>query len=167
MEQVKVIFESDDGTEGLCATPTDAGFVLDNYPFYLKGVCFGDLVEAAPLAPGVYRYVKTLTKSANSLYRVFFEDTHSGRAAQLLESLRGLGCSHERGELDGAVLVAVNIPAVVDADAAWQILETGLNEGTWEIQEGTIGIRAMTIVSNNRWRIASLCVDRGWRRSCG
>jgi hypothetical protein len=52
MEQVKVVCESDEGTESLWATPADGRFVLDDYPFYLKGVCFEDVVEAPRLAPG-------------------------------------------------------------------------------------------------------------------
>jgi hypothetical protein len=136
MTQVKVIFESDEGTEGLWATPADDGFVIDNYPFYLHGVNFGDLVEAAPVSPGMYQYVRTITKSPHSLYRVLFEDAHAARATELLDNLGRLGCSHERGEMEGEVLVAVHIPDAVDANAAWSILETGLNEGTWQVQEG-------------------------------
>jgi len=136
MTQVKVIFESDDGTEGLWATQAEDGFVIDNYPFYLRGVNFGDLVEAAPAAPGIYHYVRTITKSPHSLYRVLFEDAHAVRATELLVNLGRLGCSHERGELEGEVLVAVHIPGPVDANVAWRILETGVNEGTWQIEEG-------------------------------
>lgn len=136
MTRVKVIFESDDGIESVWATPADNGFVIDNYPFYLKGVNFGDLVEAAAPAPGIFHYVRTITKSHHSLYRVLYEDAHTARATELLDDLGRLGCRHERGELDGEVLVAVHIPGTVDANAAWHILETGLNEETWEIQEG-------------------------------
>ena len=136
MTQVKIIFESDDGTEGLWATPADNGFVIDNYPFYLKGVNFGDLVEAAPVSAGIYNYVQTIAKSPHSLYRVLFEDVHAARATALLVNLDALGCSHERGLLEGEVLVALHIPDAVDANAAWTILETGLNEGTWSVQEG-------------------------------
>lgn len=136
MNQVKIVFESEEGTEALWATPVERGFVVDNYPFYLKGVCFEDLVEAQLLAPGMYQYTKTLEKSGNSLYRVWFEATHAERAAALLADLARLGCAYERGDLDGGVLVAVNIPGTVDADAAWKILETGLHEETWVIQAG-------------------------------
>lgn len=136
MTQVKVIFELEDGTESLWATPANDGFVIDNYPFYLKGVNFGDLVEAALVSPGIYRYVRTITKSLHSLYRVLFEDAHMARAAELLDNLGRLGCRHERGELEGEVLVAVHIPGAVDANAAWSVLETGLKEQTWQVQEG-------------------------------
>lgn len=136
MQQVKVVFESEEGTESLWATPVDGGFVLDNYPFYLKGVCFEDLVEASPLASGLYQYVRTLEKSNNSLYRVFYEFNHAERAAELLADLQRLGCGHEKNELVDGVLAAVNIPGAVDADIAWQILEAGLNEGTWVLQAG-------------------------------
>jgi hypothetical protein len=135
MTQVKVIFESDDGTESVWATPGD-GFVIDNYPFYLRGVNFGDVVEAALISHGIYQYVRTITKSPHSLYRVLLEDAHAARAAELLNKLGCLGCSYERGELDGEVLVAVHIPGPVDANAAWRILEAGLNEGTWQVEEG-------------------------------
>jgi hypothetical protein len=136
MTQVKVTFESDEGTESLWATPAEHGFVIDNYPFYLKGVNFGDLVDATAVSPGLYKYVRTIAKSPHSLYRVLFEAAHGPRATELLNSLTGIGCSYEQGEIDGFVLVAVHIPGTADANAAWRILETGLNEGTWEVQEG-------------------------------
>lgn len=136
MTQVKVIFDSDDGVESLWATTADEGFVVDNYPFYLKGVNFGDLVEAVPVSPGIYTYVRTIAKSSHSLYRVLFEDAHAARATELLDNLGSLGCSHEKGAMADEVLVAVHIPDTVDADTAWNILEAGLNEGTWQVQEG-------------------------------
>lgn len=136
MTQVKVMFESDEGTEGLWATPVPGGFVLDNYPFFLKGVNFGDLVEATPVSPGIYQYVRTVAKSPHSLYRVLFENAHAARAQALLESLRGIGCSYESNPMDGEQLVAVHIPGEVDADAAWRIIEAGLDDGTWHVQEG-------------------------------
>jgi hypothetical protein len=136
MQQVKVVFESEDGTESLWATPVDSGFVIDNYPFYLKGVCFEDLIEATPLTNGLYQYVRTVEKSNNSLYRVFYEPEHALRAAELLADLHQLGCHHGKNELVDGVLAAVNIPGAVNADIAWKLLETGLNEGTWVIQEG-------------------------------
>ncbi|MNS08287.1 hypothetical protein D3C72_397450 [compost metagenome] len=136
MDQVKVVFESEEGTEALWATSVERGFVVDNYPFYLKGVCFEDVVEAQLLAPGIYRYTGTVEKSGNSLYRVWFDAQHAGRATALLADLVRLGCGHERGDSDGGSLVAVNIPGAVDADAAWKILEKGLHEETWVVQEG-------------------------------
>lgn len=136
MVHVKVIFESDEGVESMWATPADNGFVIDNYPFYLKGVNFADLVRATPVSPGMYQYVETITKSPHSLYRVLYEDAHIARADALLDNLDRLGCSFERGDLNGQQLVAVHIPGTVDIDAVWRILEGGLDEGTWEIEEG-------------------------------
>jgi len=136
MDHVKIIFEYDEGTEGLWATPVAEGFVVDNFPIYLKGVCFGDVVEATLLEPGVYQYLKTVSKSGNSVYRLFYREEKAGRASQLLSLIKDLGCSYEGTELGGAKLLAVNIPAATDADSVWNIMKTGLDEGTWDIQEG-------------------------------
>ncbi|QNA90553.1 DUF4265 domain-containing protein [Massilia sp. Dwa41.01b] len=136
MEQVKIVFESEEGVENLWATPVADGFVLDNYPFYLKGVNFGDLVAARSLAPGCYAYERTLAKSPHSCYRVFYERMQLARAEALLASLRAIGCAFERSPMEKHELVALHIPDTVSADAAWAILETGLDEGTWQVQEG-------------------------------
>ncbi len=142
MSQVKILFRmgddtlADAGTETLWATPTERGFVLDNYPFFVKGVCFGDVVEGKFIAPNVFEYVRTVAESSNSLYRVLYGDAKSELARRLLRQLGDIGCTYETNVMEEITLVAVNIPGVVDADLAWALLDGGLRDGVWEIQEG-------------------------------
>lgn len=142
MKQVKILFVlGDDGWDGsssetLWATPSENGFVLDNYPFFVKGICFRDLVEANEISDGLYEYVRTLKKSNNSLYRVLFKASDSISAIRSLKRLEKLGCAYETDEMDAMTLVAVNLPETVDANQAWKIFEAGVNDGVWEVQEG-------------------------------
>ena len=134
MTNVKVVFESDEGTESLWAAATERGYVLQNCPFYLMGVSFEDEVEAEPAAPGIFRYIRTIQKSPHSVYRVLFENHQDRRATELLDELFSLGCKVERGQMDGEILVAVHIPGTTDMDAVYSIFKAGLNEGTWEFE---------------------------------
>jgi hypothetical protein len=142
MHQVKIQFLlSGDGWDGstsetLWASATGDGFVLDNYPFFARGICFGDLVEANKISDGLYQFVKTSKKSGNSLYRVLFEASRSTPANALLLRLVELGCAYETNEMQDVTLVAVNIPDTVNADEAWDIFEEGSNANVWEVQEG-------------------------------
>lgn len=143
MGQVKILFNLGENawggfsTETLWATESEQGFfILDNYPFFMKGVCYGDVVEAKKLSEGLYEYVKTRKRTGNSLYRVLVKKENSGLANQLLKRLENLGCAYETGEINEDILVAVHMPQEVDANLAWGILEEGSNINIWEVQEG-------------------------------
>jgi len=136
MKQVKIIFENDDGTESLWATPGEKGFVIDNYPLYLKGVCYGDVVKAELIGADTYKYFETIEKSGNSLYRVFYEKEKNQNAGTLLQNAKALGADFEVSELEEGSLVAVHIPEDADADAIWAQIESGINSGVWDVEEG-------------------------------
>jgi hypothetical protein len=138
----KVLFElNEEGWDGsasetLWADKVSEGFVLDNIPFFKKGVCYQDVVEGIEIADGLYRYTRTVKKSTNSLYRVVYEVDKVDYAQPLLKKLEALGCIYATNQLDHIRLVAINIPLVVNADDAWEIIKTGKNSDIWEVQEG-------------------------------
>lgn len=142
MEKVKVLFVlGDDGWDGsysetLWAEACKDGFTLDNLPFFKKGVCYQDTVVGKEISDGLLEYEKTVKKSANSLYRVLFRREKRDDALFLLRKIEGLGCIYEKNDLDDILLVAINIPGNVDIDATWKIIEMGIDNQTWEAQEG-------------------------------
>ena len=111
MSQVKIWFElGDDGwaghsTESLWASISEIenGFIIDNYPIFVKNLCFGDSVHALEIAEGIYEYQKTLKKSDNSLYRLVYEKTHRSVSEEKIERLLELGCLYESMDLDSII----------------------------------------------------------------
>jgi hypothetical protein len=66
---VKIVFELDEGgpfsTESMWARPIDGDvFVLDNIPFYVFGVSFGDHVRATKYSDGVFKFRKWRNRAA-------------------------------------------------------------------------------------------------------
>lgn len=136
MDQVKIIFEHEGGTEGLWATRVENGFRIDNYPLYVKGVCFQDIVQAEEVGNDIFRYVGMVEKSENSLYRIFYVNDQDSNAKIRLKKMMDVGCTFEGIELDQAHLLAINIPAEADANLVWNMMKSGLDDGVWEVQEG-------------------------------
>ena len=142
MGKVKVLFVlGDEGWDGsysetIWAEKCKDGFVLNNVPFFKKGVCYQDTVTGKEISDGLVEYGKTVKKSANSLYRVLFEKEKRTDAVILLRKIEDLGCIYETNDLDEIFLVAINIPENVDIDVVWKIIETGIVNQTWEVQEG-------------------------------
>lgn len=142
MAQIKLMIElGEEGWDGsasevLWVNRTTDGFVIDNLPFFKKGLCYQDIVEGAEITDGLYRFNKILRKSSNSLYRAIFSYEKSSSAQQLLQRLEKIGCIYASNKLDQVCLVAVNIPEFTNADEAWSILEEGRTLEIWEIQEG-------------------------------
>lgn len=142
MVQVKIQFdlgeEGWDGSESetLWAEPTQTGFVLDNIPFFKKGVCYQDVVEGEEISEGLYRYVKTLNKSTNSLYRILFEPDKAASAINLLHQFEKLDCFYETNEMHEVTLVAINISSSANIDEVWKIIGVGKDSGVWDVQTG-------------------------------
>lgn len=142
MEQVKVQFElGEDGWDGsayeiLWASVKGKNLVVDNYPFFVKGICLGDVIAGIKISEGLYQYVKTIKKSGNSLYRVLFELSRLSEAKKLIDELVRLGCTYEVNQMEKAQLVSINIPSSINANQVWEILEQGTKLEIWEVEEG-------------------------------
>jgi len=142
MEKVKVLFIlGEDGWDGSYAETVWAekisnGLILDNIPFFKKKVCFEDVVAGDLIAEKMYQYTKTIKKSANSLYRVLFKSGTQGQAQSLLARIEAGGCIFEINRINDVYLVAINIPIAVDINGVWDIIDFGLKNDIWEVQEG-------------------------------
>jgi hypothetical protein len=98
--------------EGIWAEKVeDQSYIIDNIPFYAKGISVGDLVCAKTSENGLV-YEWTIEKSENSTVRaiVYDEDIKSF----LFDVIKKCGCEYEVGV--PKTLVAVNVP--VDANYA-------------------------------------------------
>jgi hypothetical protein len=92
--------------EGLWAIPLEGGlFRIDNIPFYAKGLSCDDIV-AASLIDGEYRFLKIISPSTNSTFRIVVYDLKDEE--QIRSSLQSLGCAIEGTGTAG--LLSVNVP---------------------------------------------------------
>ena len=122
------------GTEGLWAEPVSADhFRVLNTPFFAKGLSVDDVV-AAKLGTDGYRFDGVVSRSGHSTYRVIPEG--DGDLGPALANLRRLGCTWEEGP-DG--LLAIDVPPESDIRAVFKALETSMNEGLWDFEEGHVG----------------------------
>jgi len=136
----KIAFEferDENGTteiETLWAVSTDRGYRIDNIPFYVRGVAWGDIVSATRDDGGQLNYVKLVAPSGHSTVRLWFTNTSDVQAVR--DALRELGCGSELGF---ERLVAVDIPPEVDYSEITAFLEEKERLGALEYEEGCIG----------------------------
>jgi hypothetical protein len=96
------------GAETLWAEEvSDGRYRLLNTPFFAFGYSWGDIVRCAPQG-GRLRVVSIERDSGNATIRIYFAtDADSASVQYVLDELRSVGCSYERG---AGGLVAVNVP---------------------------------------------------------
>lgn len=109
-------------------------FRLDNSPFYAYRVSADDIVEGAPVANGLYDFVRVVQRSGNRTIRLMFGDQTADTpfGADVLERIRELGCSYE-GMFDR--VMSITIPPTVDlGDVTAYLMSTDL---VWEYADPT------------------------------
>ena len=135
---VKVrMWDADGFTETAWAVRVEPGlnhFRLDNSPFYAYGVSADDIVEAEPVADGLYEFLRVVTRSGNRTIRLMFgeqkADTDYGKG--ILDGIVALGCTFE-GMFN--TVISVTIPPGVELTVVTRFLtETGLR---WEYADPT------------------------------
>jgi Domain of unknown function (DUF4265) len=138
MNKVKLQFQvnSDDGThetETLWADPVDGDYRLDNIPFIVRGFALGDIVKAVPDGDGLLRCIGLKQASGHSTVRIVLFD--KSILNSLRETLRSMDCS---SELDGTLLLAVDVPPTVSYSAVRQFLDEKERSGVLEFEEGCL-----------------------------
>ncbi|HEX8699276.1 MAG TPA: DUF4265 domain-containing protein [Myxococcaceae bacterium] len=139
-ERVKVRFpfKNSSGvseTETLWMIKRDAGYELDNIPFYVQELALGDIVAVHPDESGALWFSELVRASGHSTLHLWFaqeKDVEPVRAA-----LRQLGCSSEGSDLPR--LVAVDVPPEVPYEKVKDFLEQGERSGQFEYQEACLG----------------------------
>jgi hypothetical protein len=150
-DRVKVRFRlqrDDDGwppaaSEGVWARPCGGReYELDNVPWFVQGVAFGDRVLAEPDDDGVLWMKEHLAWSGRYTIRVI--PLGDGAAREQLRSIvdlfAPLGAECE-GALPAYKLVALDIPPTGRLDEIKSLLVQGQAEGRWAYEEGCIDAR--------------------------
>ena len=104
--------------------------MLENVPFYARGLSFGDAVEAR-LEGGVLVFAGVTRRGGHSTYRLSLADSVSvwSRAfLHLWEQIELLGCTFEQATQR---LLAVDVPPDSDSTAVRALLERGKRTGVW------------------------------------
>ncbi len=137
-EHVKILFEypigDSNGTETLWALPKGEGYKLDNIPFYVKGVSFGDVVSAKVVEGCIYMK-ELLTPSGHSTVRLWFANENDVQPVR--ESLKSMGCNSEIS--DQPRLLAVDIPPSISYEIIRAYLDEGESNGKWDYEEACLG----------------------------
>ena len=144
-ERVKVRFpfENSEGgseTETLWMIKREAGYELDNIPFYVQELALGDIVVARPDESGALWFSELVRPSGHSTLHLWFaqeKDVEPVRAA-----LRQMGCPSEVSDLPR--LVAVDVPPEVPYQRVKAFLQQGEGAGQFEYQEACLGFLEAT-----------------------
>jgi hypothetical protein len=94
--------------ESLWATEIEEGFRLENIPFYVNSVAFGDVVRVRVDESKNLFFEEVLVMSGNGTLHVFVSD--SNQVQELRDELKLMGCDSERNKRH----VAVDVPAHVN-----------------------------------------------------
>lgn len=141
--KVKIFVPTNDGdwhgmsAERLWATKVGHGeYRLDNNPLYAYDLSFGDVVAASPMEPGLLKFDKLVRKGGHSNYRVLLKAGVPRKEFERLWSdIEKLGCGYESSR-DPEDVFAIDVPASSDVNAVYRVLEKGVQEGVWHLDEG-------------------------------
>ncbi|GGJ45313.1 DUF4265 domain-containing protein [Streptomyces brasiliensis] len=133
--------------ESLWAIDQGDGTVqLDNIPWFVRGIACGDIVATEPDEEGVRWAGGVVRRSENCTMRlIVFRDGGSGAARQsVINAFQELGVDGEGIERFG--MVALDVPPTADLAKVQRLLNHGVAEEWWDMEEGCI---------TAQWRAAS------------
>lgn len=127
-------------TESLFAEElADGKFRLENSPFFVKGVSFGDMINAV-WSQDRYVFTKVIVHSGNSTYRVLFsKDADLSKLADYWKPLEKLGCTFEENNKLSLKMLTIDVPSNADIYTVYRHLEAGVDAGVWDFEEGHCG----------------------------
>lgn len=106
-------------------------YELDNIPFFVPGVAWGDVVAVEPSADELL-FKQVIRRSGHSTLRIIFLALDAKEAA--CAHLESQGCSWESSHVPS--LIAVDVPPSVRYEPIKTWLEEGATAGRWEYEEG-------------------------------
>jgi hypothetical protein len=111
---------------------------LDNIPWFVRGIACGDIMAAEPDEEGVWWAGEVVRRSENCTIRlIVFRDGGSGAARQsVLNAFQALGVDGEGIEQFG--MVALDVPPIADLAKVQRLLNHGVAEEWWDMEEGCI-----------------------------
>lgn len=135
---VTIAFNDESGTvENMHATALpDGSFRLENIPFHVYGISFGDEFRAKVADDRLF-FDEITRRGGHSTYRLKLpaEVTHE-QFLKLWQPFAKKGCSFEGSSAEQWPLYAIDIPPGVDVQAIYQQFTEGENQGLWEFEEG-------------------------------
>lgn len=121
--------------ESLWAIPQGEGrFIVDNIPFYVRGVSSGDVVLATRTASDEWSFREVVIPSRASTFRLYVLDPTAVQAVR--DKLRDLGCTSELSDIPN--LIAVEVPGETSIAPFLDYIVAGAEDGRWEYQEATL-----------------------------
>ena len=137
---VKIAFEiaPDDyewagrGTERLWAIASPDGYRIDNSPWYVRGIAWGDMVAASGDVQHL-KFNKVLSRSGYSTVWIqrFSDDAAGKMERSLIEEMKSLGVSYEG---DGAGVYSLSVPPTTSKPQLGEILLRGKDLEVWRYQ---------------------------------
>lgn len=127
----------------LTGTPDKVGFVLQNSPFFVRGVSFLDTVRGKEADDGNLEFDGVIARGGHSTYMLLVPPD-SPLFEEFWQRLKRLGCSYEGGgEMDLSIgprlLYSVDVPEASDIHAVIAVLDGGEHQGVWMYQTGHLG----------------------------
>ena len=68
---------------------------MESTPFFIKDVALGDIVSAERTKEDWYRFERIISRSGNSNFRIWLDDTVAHDGDKIAQELRELGCKVE------------------------------------------------------------------------
>ena len=141
-EPKKILFrlpKGDDGYppddwESLWASEVEPGlFSIDNIPFFVRGVSWGDVVSAES-KQDEWHFKQVVRPSSHSVVRIIVYEESD--VETIRDELRGLGCDTEKSHIPG--LIAVDIPPTTSYDEVVEILTRVASRELLDYEEASI-----------------------------
>jgi hypothetical protein len=109
-------------------------FTVDNVPFFARDATLGDTVAGEIDGDGNLWFVRTLSRSENSLIRVTFFD--KGCVDSVTASLEAMGCPTEYEKPHN--LLAASVPPSVSLAVVQRYLQAETNAGRIDYEEAIL-----------------------------
>lgn len=132
---IKVAFPVENGSiETMFAQLLPCGdYRVDNSPFHVYGVSYGDTVSAAPDPDGRLVFTGVVQRGGHATYRVRLPQGQGpDHFLNHWPALSALGCSFEGA--DGR-LYAIDLPPGVPVETVYALLAQAEQAGVWEFEE--------------------------------
>jgi len=109
---------------------------LDNSPFYMYGVSYGDVV-LAKVAHGQLVFAGVAERGGHSTYRIFLTKKFGEEDFKKhWKPFEKLGCAYE---VATKRLIVIDVPPEADIYKVYKLLEDGEAAGVWDFEEGHCG----------------------------
>jgi hypothetical protein len=150
INMIKVSFDLDHTdwhghpAETLWADPVPAmsptAFLLQNSPFFVRGVSYLDVVDTTPSeGDALFDFKRIIKRGGHSTYMLLVEKDEP-RFEEYWSALQALGCSYEGEHIKLSIghrqMYSVDVPPSADMNRVIAILKRGQVSSTWMYQEG-------------------------------